>query len=129
MFDVFVESFWPEEDVGLFSQEKCGQLSSGLLHPRLPQELFISVLHGQAEREDGGREKGGELGVLRTLQQTSPEDGQVQAECQSVQSEVSDQRELQHRSSPLLQVGEKCQVFSLPSQNSVHQQLQLVMKV
>ena len=62
MFDVFVESFRPEEDVGLFSQEKCGQLSSGLLHPRLLQELFISVLHGQTEREDGGREKGGGSG-------------------------------------------------------------------
>ena len=113
MFDVSVEPFRPEEDVGLFHQEKCRQLSSGLLHSYFIQELRLSLLQEQAER--------GSEGELRTLQQTSPEDGQIKTELQSLQPQPPPPRQVQER--------EDCAVLGLPSQDSVKQQLQLVMKV
>ena len=116
VFDVFVEPLRPKEDAGLFRQEECRQLPSGLFLPYFLQERGPSLLQEPvwAAGETADQRQGD------SAQQTPPEDGQVQAQRQPVQSEMSDHGE---------QEREDGEVVRFPPQDSVQQQLQLVMRV
>ena len=96
MLHVFVEPFRPKEDAGLLRKEECRQLSSWLFpshflpqhRPPLLQELQQLQKKPRPARQV---ETQGWVGVvLGTFQQTPRLHGQVQAERQSLQSEMSE---------------------------------------
>ena len=102
MLYVFVEPFRPKEDAGLLHKEERGELSPGLFTSYFLQEHGLSLLQELQEKPCPAGQtqtqgwqwcwcdwRWGIRILLWTFQQTPRLHGQVQAERQSVQSEVS----------------------------------------
>ena len=112
---VFVEPFRPKENAGLLHEEERGQLSAGLFPSHFLPEHGLPLLQEQLQEEPRPAGPASAQGWcwcwcwLRVLLRPVPATPsglhgqlQVQAERQSVQSEVSDQRVSDGRLRPVL---------------------------